>query len=258
MADQLLQGDEQSFESGIAPGRWEQFTWPCVFETCPGPGGSTCVTGVWHPTLIGACNEGPDGNPVDYLHHDDSPGGPWGTKCLGIWDSGDPGWGPWANVGGIMITLPVVPGATYTISGYVKFATGGVSETGWRSAGGISVDTDGGTDAGAVEYGYSYNGAIQAGDVLIGSPDPGDTGDAIWNQEGFDPGDDPTASNEEIWWGPTNFTLDIAPTGGQMTIFLWALNKFRSNIVLFDGISVDGPIPAPSAGLPEPEWSLYE
>jgi hypothetical protein len=197
---------------------------------------------------------------VDYLHYDDSPSG-WGSKCLCIYDTGDPGWDFHANCGGVMITLDVVNGATYTISGYVKFATGGSTETGWRSGGGISVDTDGGTAAGAVEYGYGYNNAIQEGDILIGSPDPGDTGDGIWNQEGMDPGDDPTASNEEIWWGPTNFTLDIAPTGDQMTIFLWGFNKFRSNVVLFDGISVDGEIPVeptPSTGVQESEWSTLK
>jgi len=260
-ADELLQGDEQSFETAIDPGRWEQFTWPCVWETCPGPGGTTCVTGVWHPTAIGGCYEGPDGNPVDMMLYDDSPGPEWGSKCLGIYDTGDPGWGSWANVGGVMITLDVVSGATYTISGYVKFATGGTTETGWRSAGGISVDTDGGTDAGAVEYGYGYNNGIQEGDLLLGSPDPLDTGDAIWNQEGFDAGDDPVASNEEIWWGPTNFKLDIAAAGDQMTVFLWGFNKFRSNVVLFDGISIAGPIPVPptpSTSIQEPVWSTFK
>jgi hypothetical protein len=244
-AAELLVGDEQSFESGPVPGRWVEFTWP------------DNTAGGQRPSPFGGGSEGASGDPVNIAQVADATT-TFGSNCLAIY--GNDGGGTFPDVGGIRITVDVVNGATYTVSAHIKFAT---DVSGYNAAGGISIDTDGGIDPLALDYGYNDGDdgtvdprnefdPIRASDPTFGGPD-WLIGEWAWNESFINgPG------LEEQWWGPSlgdEFTVDVQATGNRMTIFLWGFDKFNGTAVLFDGISVDGPDPTPSAGTED--WEKY-
>jgi hypothetical protein len=249
LAAELLQGDEQSFETGITPGRWTLFTWPdnrTEVGNNPSPLGN-----------IGS--EGSGGGDMIVVSVNDAASG-FGSKCLGIYDTDSDM--VWPDTGGVMITLDVLSGATYTVSAQIKFAT---DTSGYHAAGGISIDTDGGTDPLAAEYGRAgAGGGVDQNEFdpirAVSQSDPAYLlGEWAWNESWVGGG-----GIEGTWYGPPtdDFKRDIASTGGQMTIFLWGITKHNSNMVLFDGISVDGPPPptptatrTPSTGVKE--WNVY-
>jgi len=244
--DELLLGDEASFEFGSVPGRWQRFTWP-----------DTRIAG-FRPSPLGGASEGINGATVTAEQWPDAASG-WGSSCLAIYDDDSGFGGAYPDCGGLMITIDVVEGATYTVSGHIKFAT---DVSGYSAAGGISIDTDGGTDPLAVEYGYNDGvdatpdarnefDPIRASDPTFGGPG-WLIGEWAWNESFIN-----APGLEEQWWGPPTdeFTVDVLSTGTQMTIFLWGMTKFNNTVVLFDGISVDGPLPTPPTGTVD--WQRY-
>jgi hypothetical protein len=249
MGAELLTSEEQSFETGTTPGRWQQFTWPDTRS-----GGNK-------PSPIGGAGDQANGESIVLGLASDAPAPAWGSSCLGIYDNAG-GWDDTPDCGGVMITLDVLNGATYTISGYIKFAT---DTPAYNAAGGFAVDTDGGTDPLTMEYGYAGTGGgvdhNEYDPARVSDPEYGGThyavGEWLWNHTGWGEYDDLGQ-----WIGPPGITLDIQATGDQMTVFIWGFNKFWSNMILFDGISVDGPPPAeptptrtPNTGIEE--WSVY-
>jgi len=248
IAAELLTGDEQSFESGPTAGRWEEFTWPDT------------SSGGLRPSALDKASEGASGATVTVDLWADAPA-TWGSNCLAIYD--DTFSASYPNCGGVMITLDVVLGATYTVSGHISFAT---DVDPYDAAGGISIDTDGGTDPLTVDYGFA-DGIDEAVDPEpdlrnefdpLRAPDPtygGDawlTGEWAWNESFLN-----APGLEGQWWGPptNNFTVDVLSTGAKMTVFLWGFTKKDNTAILFDGISVDGPAPTPPAGAEN--WEKY-
>jgi len=235
MADELLTPDEQDFEDVVDPGRWTVYTWP---DTSSEP---------VKPPPMGSAGEHSTGNDVVLSLAADAPIG-FGTSCLQI------NWGGtiW-DTGGVMITLDVVNGATYTISAHLKFDTSNA----YNAAAGISVDTDGGTNPAQADYGVRDTATL-AGipvdaefDINRGGSDPAYlTGLWAWCAT-F------AGSNAGQWWGAPQIEFEIAATGDQMTIFLWG--SFKENVVAkLDGVSVNGPVPTPqppSTGVQN--WGKY-
>jgi hypothetical protein len=235
MADQLLTPEEQDFETVVDPGRWTVYTWP---DTSSEPA---------KPPPMGSAGEHSTGNDVVISLASDAPVGS-GTSCLQI------NWGGtiW-DTGGVMITLDVVNGATYTISANLKFE----SSNAYNAAGGFSVDTDGGTNPAQAEFGIRDTTTLVTNPVDAefdinrgGSDPPYLTGMWAWCAT-F------AGSNAGQWWGPPEIEYDIAATGNQMTIFLWG--SFKEDVeVKLDAVSVDGPIPTPvppSTGVEG--WDVY-
>lgn len=253
-AEQLV-GDEQSFETGVTPGRWVQFEWPCVWSTCGfPPSGDTCTTGVFSPPLSGSCAQGPPGGGVLLVNQPTGAPG-WGSKSAAIRNTvqASLGYEWYQSAGGIRISVDVVAGATYAISGWIRFATN--PSTGWGTGAGMSIDTDGGTDPGTCEYGNGY-GVTQTASPFDPAAFPLSFGDCLWSRTNGSP----PSNNQQTWYGPTRFRKEIQATGNQLTLFLWAFSKYRDNAVLYDGISIDGPsviptpTPPPSAGVTD--WKL--
>lgn len=239
-AAELLTPDEQSFETSVTPGRWQLFTWPATAGT-GAPGG------------FGGPNDDISGGPVSATLVLDATLG-WGTSSLALYDpaipsSEDP------DAGGVMITLDVVQGATYTISGYIKFATNPAGN--YNSAAGLTIDTNGGTNPSLAEYGVEGAGTERefdykrGTDTTHGNYDPAFlSGNWMWNGTFV-------ANMDLYWWGPQFITREVTATGNTMTVFLYALNKNQTQYVLFDGISVDGQAPPPYNPASADRWSLY-
>jgi len=220
MAVELLTPAEQDFEDVVDPGRWQPFTWP---DTSTEP---------YKPPPMSTAGEHSTGNDVVLGLASDAPIG-FGTGCLQI------NWGGavW-NTGGVMITLDVVNGATYTISAHLKFDV----DSQYNAAAGVTVDTDGGTNPAQADYGVRDTSTLVSNgsefDTKRGETEPAyQTGNWAWNAT-F------AGSNAGVWWGAPEIEFDIAATGDQMTVFLWG--SFKDNIAAkMDGVSVQGPVPTP-------------
>lgn len=245
---ELLTAEEQSFETGATPGRWVQFAWPCVWSNCTGTPSGTSCNSVKSTSLSWKCTEGPDGQPIQLLNigTDAAPG--FGSKCIGIrTPSGSTP--ATASTGGIRITVGVVPGTTYLVSGWVKFATDAPS--GYGTGVGMSFDNDGGIDPGAADYGVASN-AVPLRQPFHPQAAPSEWGDCVWSRTM--PPEDPVSNNQLVWWGPAQFKQTTVATGTQLTVFLWGLSKFGDNMAMLDGISIEEVVVPPAAN---ERWRLY-
>lgn len=221
-AAELLHPLERDFETELLPGRWQPFTW-----------GNTRDSGAF-PALISGGFEHVSGNPLSAGLEIGSPTG-WGERSLTLYHNEPIEAAARSHVGGVRITVPTVPGQTYTFSAWLRCDQ---DESPWQYGAGMTVDAKGGIDPREATHGIKGNGRLLA-------PSANWTpGDMVWNQE-------PSYNNEHIWITPDQFRITATAQSDRMTLYLWALAKYINDTrVQFDGVSIQGtdsgdPIPTP-------------
>ncbi len=237
-AAELLTAAEQDFEGSLTPGRWQLFTWP-----------ATGVGAAKAPGGFGANEEITGGTVTASLIPDATTG--LGSSSIAFFDLDIPS-AEDPDAGGAMITVDVVPGATYVVSAHVKFA----SDTAiYNSQAGMTIDTDGGVDPSLAEFGvkgvddeFDFE---RGTDPMGGFYDPAfAAGNWMWNGTFVD-------DMDLRWWGPQFITTEVTATGNSLTLFIYGLNKNSTQYVAFDGISIQGQAPPPYNPATVDRWSIY-